>query len=226
MGQDVLTADKKTKIVIRFSGDSGDGIQLTGDLFSSSSAIAGNDLTTIPDFPAEIRAPQGSISGVSSFQVQFGGTPVYTPGDQVDVLVVMNPAALKANLNQIKPGGTIVADKDNFNSKYLKKANYETNPLEDNSLSGYKVVAAPISTLTKESLKDLGMEMKAMLRSKNMFALGIVYYMFSRPLDNTFKTIEDKFKSKPKIVEANKRALQAGYNYADNTEVLDRKSVV
>lgn len=226
MAEDILTADKKTKIVIRFSGDSGDGIQLTGDLFSSSSAIAGNDLTTVPDFPAEIRAPQGSISGVSSFQVQFGGTPVYTPGDQVDVLVVMNPAALKANLNQIKSGGTIIADKDNFNRKYLKKANYESNPLEDNSLSGYKVVAAPISTLTKESLKDLGMDMKAMLRSKNMFALGIVYYMFSRPLENTFKIIEEKFKSKPKVIEANKRALQAGYNYADNTEVLGPSIII
>lgn len=160
------------KVVVRFSGDSGDGIQLTGDMFSQSSGIAGNDLTTIPDFPAEIRAPQGSIGGVSSFQIQIGGTEIYTPGDAADVLVVLNPAALAANLGYLKPGGTIIADRDTFIPKNLKKAGYDGNPLEDETLEEYQVIRAPATSLTREALKDLGLENQAMNRSRNMFALG------------------------------------------------------
>lgn len=202
-------------------------MQLTGELFSQSSAVAGHDLATVPDFPAEIRAPQGSIEGVSSFQVQLGGTEIYTPGDQVDVLVVMNPAALKTNLKQLKPGGTIIADKDSFTTKYLKKAGYEENPLEDQDLQiEYHVVQAPITSMTKESLKDLQMDMQSMLRSKNMFALGVILFFFRRELDNTVRFLENKFSRKPNIAEANKRALQAGYNFAETTELLGPSVVI
>lgn len=225
MSHSTLAPEMK-KVVIRFSGDSGDGMQLTGDMFSQSSGIAGNDLTTIPDFPAEIRAPQGSIGGVSSFQIQIGGTEIYTPGDNVDVLVVMNPAALAANLSLLKPGGTIIADKDAFNTKNLKKANYETNPLEDDSLAEYHVIQAPATSLTKEALKGLGLETAAMARSKNMFALGVVLYMFSRPIKNTIEFIEKKFYKKPVLVEANKLAIEAGFNFAESTEVSGRAVVI
>ncbi len=207
------------KAVVRFSGDSGDGMQLTGDLFSQASGTAGNDLTTIPDFPAEIRAPQGSISGVSSFQIQVGGTEIYTPGDQVDVLIVMNPAALAANLPFLKKGGTIIADLDNFNPKYLKKAGYDENPLEDGSLDGYRIIAVPATSMTKEALKDMGLEMKVMTRSKNMFALGLLYHLFNRPLEPTIEFFEKKFGKKPELAEANKRALKAGFNFAETREL-------
>ncbi|MDZ7717651.1 MAG: 2-oxoacid:acceptor oxidoreductase subunit alpha [Balneolaceae bacterium] len=219
MTETVLTPEMK-KVVVRFSGDSGDGMQLTGDMFSQSSGIAGNDLTTIPDFPAEIRAPQGSIGGVSSFQIQIGGTEIYTPGDDVDVLVVMNPAALAANLKFLKSGGVIIADKDNFNSRNLKKANFDENPLEDSTLKDYFVIEAPATSLTKEALKNLGLKMNEITRSKNMFALGVVLYLFSRPLDKTIDFIEKKFIKKPTLVEANKLALNAGYNFAHSTELI------
>jgi 2-oxoglutarate/2-oxoacid ferredoxin oxidoreductase subunit alpha len=225
MADNILTPEMR-KVVVRFSGDSGDGMQLTGDMFSQSSGIAGNDLTTIPDFPAEIRAPQGTIGGVSSFQIQIGGTEIYTPGDSVDVLVVMNPAALAANLSILKPGGTIIADVDAFTAKNLKKADYENNPLEDDSLNEFHVIHAPATSLTKEALKDLGLEMQAMTRSKNMFALGVVLYMFSRPLENTIKFIEKKFGHKPILAEANKLAIEAGYNFAESTEVFGRAIVI
>lgn len=214
-----------TKVVVRFSGDSGDGIQLTGDMFSQSSGIAGNDLTTIPDFPAEIRAPQGSIGGVSSFQIQIGGTEIYTPGDAADVLVVLNPAALAANLNYVKPGGTIIADRDTFIPKNLKKAGYESNPLDDDSLEEYQVIRAPATSLTREALKDLGLENQAISRSRNMFALGAILFLFSRPLMKTVQFIERKFSGKPSVIQANIRALEAGYNFAHSTE-LSGSSVV
>lgn len=219
MADNVLSPEMR-KVVIRFSGDSGDGMQLTGDMFSQSSGIAGNDLTTIPDFPAEIRAPQGSIGGVSSFQIQIGGTEIYTPGDDVDVLVVMNPAALAANLKFLKSGGTIVADKDNFTSKNLKKADFEENPLEDGSLSDYNVIRTPATSLTKEALSELNLDTQSVTRSKNMFALGVVQYMFSRPLDSTIKFIEKKFSKKPELIEANIKALRVGYNFAETTELI------
>ncbi|MBD3616228.1 MAG: 2-oxoacid:acceptor oxidoreductase subunit alpha [Gracilimonas sp.] len=219
MAESVLTSEMR-KVVVRFSGDSGDGMQLTGDMFSQSSGIAGNDLTTIPDFPAEIRAPQGSIGGVSSFQIQIGGTEIYTPGDVVDVLVAMNPAALAANLGFLKPGGTIIVDEDNFTSKNLKKADYESNPLDDETLEDFQVIRAPATSMTKEALKDLGLEMQAITRSKNMFALGLVLNLFSRPIEKTVEFIEKKFNKKPALVEANKKALNAGYNFAESTEVI------
>lgn len=214
------------KAVVRFSGDSGDGMQLTGDIFSQSSGSAGNDLTTIPDFPAEIRAPQGSISGVSSFQIQIGGTEVYTPGDSVDVLVALNPAALAGNLKYLKPGGTIIADRDSFNKKFLKKADYEENPLDDGSLHDYQVLAAPATSLTKEALKDMELDMKSVTRSKNMFALGIVYHLFNRPMEPTIDFLEKKFKGKPDVIQANMRALKAGYYYAESTDVLPASIVI
>jgi 2-oxoglutarate ferredoxin oxidoreductase subunit alpha len=225
MTNDVLSPTMR-KVVVRFSGDSGDGMQLTGDMFSQASGSAGNDLTTTPDFPAEIRAPQGSVGGVSSFQVQIGETEVSTPGDKVDVLVVMNPAALAANLEFLKPGGTIIADKDSFNRRYLKKANYDENPLEDGSLAEYKVIAAPATSMTKEALKDLGLEMAAMTRSKNMFALGMVFFLFSRPLDKPIAFIKKKFGKKPNLAEANILALKAGYSFAESIDIMAPSVVI
>lgn len=214
------------KVVVRFSGDSGDGMQLTGDMFSQSSGQEGLDLTSTPDFPAEIRAPQGSIGGVSSFQIQIGGTEIYTPGDQVDVLVAMNPAALKANINKLKPGGTIIADLDSFNPRNLKKAEYDSNPLEDDSLDDFHVIKAPATSLTKSALKDLGLENQAMTRSKNMFALGIIAYIFTRPLEKLKALIDDKFSSKPVLAEANKLALETGYNFSESTELFGASIVI
>jgi len=214
MSEHVLEKEMR-KVVVRFSGDSGDGMQLTGDMFSQSSGQEGLDLTTTPDFPAEIRAPQGSIGGVSSFQIQIGGTEIYTPGDQVDVLVVMNPAALKANISMLKPGGTIIADMDSFSPRNLKKAEYE-----------YHVIQAPATSLTKSALKDLGLENQAMSRSKNMFALGIVTYIFSRPLEKVKTLIDNKFGNKPTIAEANKLALEAGFNFSESTELFSASIVI
>lgn len=224
---ELVETNNMRKAVIRFSGDSGDGMQLTGELFSQSSAIAGHDLATIPDFPAEIRAPQGSLEGVSSFQVQLGGIEIYTPGDQVDVLIAMNPAAFKTNLKHLKPGGTIIADVDNFSKKNLKKASYEDNPLSDEELrKEYHIVEAPVTSMTKEALKHLEMDMQSMMRSKNMMALGIVLYFFRRSIDNTITFLQNKFKNKPKVAEANVEALKAGYNFAESTELLGPSVVI
>src|SRR6056297_970313 len=220
MSENSVVSERK-KMVIRFSGDSGDGMQLTGDLFSQASGLAGNDLTTIPDYPAEIRAPQGTIGGVSSFQVQVGGTEIYTPGDKVDVLVVMNPAALAANLSFLKGGGTIIADADNFTSRNLKKAEFDENPLTDGSLDEFHVIRAPAATLTSEALKDLGLDRKAIARSKNMFALGIVLYLFSRSTDDSVQFLEKKFGNKPTLLQANTLALEAGFSFAESVELQD-----
>jgi len=205
---------EREEVVVRFSGDSGDGMQLTGTLFSYTSAIFGNDISTFPDYPSEIRAPQGTISGVSGFQVHFGHTEVYTPGDYCDVLVAMNPAALKANAKWMKPGGTIILDVDSCDEKNLRKAGYETNdPITEGKLGDYHIVKAPITTLTKESLKDMGLDNKSILRSKNMYALGLVYWLFDRPVDHTQEYIKKKFVKNPLIVEANLKVLDDGYNY-------------
>jgi 2-oxoglutarate ferredoxin oxidoreductase subunit alpha len=205
---------EKDEVVVRFSGDSGDGMQLTGTLFSYTSAIFGNDISTFPDYPSEIRAPQGTIGGVSGFQVHFGHSEVYTPGDYADVLVAMNPAALKANAKWMKPGGTIIIDSDSFDEKNLKKAGYKTDdPITEDKLGDYNVIKAPITTMTRESLKDMGLDNKSILRSKNMFALGLVYWLFNRPLEHTKEYIRKKFKKKPVIVDANIKVLEAGYNY-------------
>ena len=205
---------EKEEVVVRFSGDSGDGMQLTGSLFSFSSAIYGNDISTFPDFPAEIRAPQGTIGGVSGYQVHFGHSEVYTPGDNADVLVAMNPAALKANLEWLKPGATIILDVDTFDEKNMKKAGYQTDdPIQEDKLGSYNIIKAPITTLTRESLKNMGLDNKTILRSKNMYALGLVFWLFNRPLENTEEILQEKFSHKPKIAEANIRVLEAGYNY-------------
>ena len=206
--------------VVRFAGDSGDGMQLTGGLFSDSTAFAGNDFATFPDYPAEIRAPQGTVSGVSGFQIHFGHSDIHTSGDQADVLVAMNPASLKANLKWVKPHGIVIVDTDAFTDKNLQKAGYETNPLEDGTLNGYTVVQAPITTLTKEAVKHLNLDNKSAMKSKNMFALGIVYYLFNRDYTKTFSFFEEKFKKNPLVVEANKTVLKEGFNYAETIELF------
>nr|MQY79095.1 2-oxoacid:acceptor oxidoreductase subunit alpha [Bacteroidota bacterium] len=208
------------EVSIRFSGDSGDGMQLTGTLFSNTAALFGNDLSTFPDYPSEIRAPQGTVGGVSGFQVHVGHSQINTPGDYADVLVAMNPAALKANAKWIKTGGIIILDKDNFDEKGFSKAGYTDDPLKAEKLGRFNVIDAPITSLTKEAIKDLGLDNKSAVRTKNMFALGMVFYLFNRTLDYTFDFFEIKFKKRPLIIEANKRVLKAGYNYAETIEAL------
>jgi len=208
------------KISVRFSGDSGDGMQLTGNLFSQTSAVFGNDISTFPDFPADIRAPQGTVGGVSGFQVNFG-QGVATPGDYTDVLVAMNPAALKANARFVKPGGTIIVDADSFDAKGLAKAGYKTeDAISEDKLEGFNIIESPISSLTRESVKDLNMDNKSVLRSKNMFALGLVYWLFNRPIEHTQDFIKKKFGKKPLVMEANLRVLQAGFDFGHNIHAM------
>lgn len=209
-------------VVIRFCGDSGDGMQLTGTLFADASALYGNEISTFPDYPAEIRAPQGTVSGVSGFQVHFGSEGVNTPGDFCDVLVAMNPAALKANAKWAKPTATIIVDVDSFNEAGLKKAGFATDdPATELHIEDRNIIWAPITSLTKESLADSGLDPKSILRSKNMFTLGMCFYMFNRPLDYTYAYLEKKFgKKKPQLVEPNKKVLFDGYNYAANIQAI------
>ena len=207
-------------VVIRFAGDSGDGMQLTGNLFSDSTALAGNDFATFPDYPGEIRPPQGTVSGVSGFQVHFGHKPVHTTGDLCDVLVAMNPASIKANMRWLKPGTTIIFDIDSMNDKALEKAGYTSDPTQDDTLSQYKVVKAPITSMTLEALKDFGWDRKAMLKSKNMFALGIVMYLFNRDITLLNAYFNNKFKNKPEVIKANQTVVAAGYSYADTMEIF------
>jgi len=214
------------KVVIKFAGDSGDGMQLTGTQFTDTSALLGNDLATFPDFPAEIRAPQGTVPGVSGFQVHIGNTEINTPGDIADVLVAMNPAALKANKNSIKKGGTIIVNIDSFEKRDLEKAGYETSPLEDSSFDGFNIVESPITSLTRESLKDSGLDSKGIGRCKNMFALGIVYWLFNRPMESTESFLKKKFKSKPEIITANTKVLHDGYNYAETIQAFSSSYTV
>jgi 2-oxoglutarate/2-oxoacid ferredoxin oxidoreductase subunit alpha len=208
------------QVVIKFAGDSGDGMQLTGTQFSNTAAFIGNDLATFPDFPAEIRAPQGTVAGVSGFKIQFGSNRIFSPGDEADILIAMNPAALLANIDWIRDRGTIIVDSDNFKIKDFEKAGYKSNPLEDGTLAGYNVIEAPITKLTKDSVADCDIENKFRSRSKNMFALGIVYWLFSRPLTITEDFLDAKFNKIPEIAKANKQALKAGYNYALTVELL------
>ncbi|UMB59940.1 2-oxoacid:acceptor oxidoreductase subunit alpha [Lutibacter sp. A80] len=208
-------------VIIRFVGDSGDGMQLTGTQFSDTSAMFGNDIATFPNYPAEIRAPQGSLYGVSGFQVHIGSVEISTPGDKVDLLVAMNPAGLKTNLHAVKPGHTIIVDTDAFTKKNLEKALYDKNPLEDGSLDNYRVIQVAMSSLTKEALKDIkGLDNKSITRSKNMFALGMVYWMYHRSVSHTTDFFNKKFKSKPQIVEANTKVLNAGYFFAETLELI------
>jgi 2-oxoglutarate/2-oxoacid ferredoxin oxidoreductase subunit alpha len=215
--------EERDSVVVKFVGDSGDGMQLSGGLFSETAAEAGNDLATFPDFPAEIRAPQNTVPGVSGFQIHLGSEKIYTTGDLCDVIVMMNPASLKANLKWAKIGATLLLDTDAFEPKAIEKAGYKHNPLNQKVLQKYNVVKAPITTLTKESLKDFEVDNKTASRSKNMFALGMLYYIFSRPLEPAFKFFDKKFEKKKHLAEINKVVLQAGYNYADTVEAIESR---
>ncbi len=218
MAQDKI---EKDSVTIRFAGDSGDGMQLTGTQFTDSSAIFGNDVSTFPDYPAEIRAPAGSVAGVSGFQIQLANRDIFTPGDRADCLFAMNPAALKSCLGDLDPEGVIVANSDSFAAANLKKAGYVTNPLEDGSLAGYQVHQVPITTLTVNATAEVpGITRKDQERCKNFFALGLAYWIFDRPLDTSMAWIEKKFAKNPAVLEANKRAMLAGYNFGDTTEVF------
>ena len=213
-------ATKKESVVIRFAGDSGDGIQLTGSQFTTTSALLGNDVATFPDYPAEIRAPQGTLPGVSGFQMQFSSHDIFTPGDDPDVLVAMNAAALKVNLPRLHKGRILLINTDGMEGGSLAKAGYETSPLEDGSLDGYRTIPVPITTLTLKALKDSPLPSRARQRSKNFYALGVLYWLFSRPLEPTEHWIREKFSGKPDVMEANLTALHAGYSYADASELF------
>jgi 2-oxoglutarate ferredoxin oxidoreductase subunit alpha len=210
--------EERDNVVIRFAGDSGDGMQLTGMQFTTESAFAGNDIGTLPDFPAEIRAPAGTLAGVSGFQLNFSSREVYTPGDNPDVLVVMNPAALKVNLGDLQRGGILIADQDGFDAGNLKKAGYAANPLEDGSLRDYQVLVVDMTGMTLKVLEDLKLSNKIASRCKNFFALGLCSWLYSRPIEPTLKWIQDKFKKTPELIEANSRVLKAGFNYGETTE--------
>ena len=209
-------------VVIKFAGDSGDGMQLTGSQFTNNTALLGIDLATFPDFPAEIRAPQGTLPGVSGFQLRFSSDRVFTPGDACDVLVAMNAAALKVNLKALKKGGKIIANTDGFDAKNLRLANYPegVNPLEDGSLTNYEVFKMDVTKMTREALKDVTLGMKEKDRAKNMFVLGFLYWMYGREMENTINFIKEKFSKKPDIMNSNIAVLQAGYNYGDTTETF------
>jgi len=209
-----------SEVTVRFAGDSGDGMQLTGSQFMETTAAVGNDLSTLPDFPAEIRAPAGTLAGVSGYQLHFSSTDIQTPGDSPDVLVVMNPAALKVNMRDLKPHATIIANSSAFDAKNLKLANYDTNPLEDGSLAAYNVVPVDLTQLTMAALKDMSLSPREKEKCKNFFALGLLYWIYNRPLEHSLHWLEGKFGKKPDILEANKRALIAGHNYGDTTEIF------
>lgn len=209
-------------VVIKFAGDSGDGMQLTGSQFTNNTALIGNDLSTFPDFPAEIRAPQGTVPGVSGYQLHFSSNRIFTPGDSCDVLVAMNAAALKVNLKSLKKGGIIIANTDGFDSKNLRLANYPdgVNPIEDGSLEGYELHKIDITKLTREALKDIQMGVKEKDRAKNMFVLGFLYWLYNRDMQSTFSFLHDKFGKKPDLLQSNIKAIQAGYNYGDTVEAF------
>jgi 2-oxoglutarate ferredoxin oxidoreductase subunit alpha len=212
--------EEKSSIVIRFAGDSGDGMQVAGMQFTNESALAGNDLSTLPDFPAEIRAPAGTLAGVSGFQLNFSSREVFTPGDDLDVLVAMNPAALKANVGDLRPNGILIADSEAFSDANLKKADYASNPLTDRSLDRFQVFPIDIAKLAAATLKDLNLSARVVNRCKNFFALGLTSWMFHRPVETSEKWIRQRFKKTPELVEANVRVLKAGYNFGETTEIF------
>ena len=215
-----IVPEKLGEVVIRFAGDSGDGMQLTGSQFTNTSALIGNDLSTLPDFPAEIRAPAGTLPGVSAFQVRIADHDIHTPGDAPDVLVAMNPAALKKELKDLKPNGILIANTDEFDERNLARCGQTTNPLEDGSLAGYRLFQVPLTTMTRRTLEGSGLDTKSMDRCKNMFALGMCYWLFSRPLENTIGYLEKQFAKKPHLAEANIKVLRAGWNFCDITELF------
>ncbi|GAO42888.1 2-oxoacid:acceptor oxidoreductase subunit alpha [Flavihumibacter petaseus] len=217
-----------SEVVIKFAGDSGDGMQLTGTQFTNNTALLGIDLATFPDFPAEIRAPQGTIPGVSGYQLRFSSDRIYTPGDECDVLVAMNAAALKTNLKALKKGGKIIANTDGFDAKNLRLANYPegVNPIEDNSLTNYEVIRMDVTKMTREALKEFTLGTKEKDRAKNMFVLGFLYWMYNRDMASSIQFLKDKFGKKPELLDSNIKALQAGYNYGDTTETFTTRYTV
>jgi 2-oxoglutarate ferredoxin oxidoreductase subunit alpha len=214
------TVQEKERVVIRFAGDSGDGMQLTGDRFTNATAVLGNDLATLPDFPAEIRAPAGTVHGVSAFQIQFASRDIMTPGDHPNVLVAMNPAALKAELASVEKGGTIIVNEDAFIQRNLDKAGYTSNPLDDGTLEGFQIFRVPMTSITVRAVEELGLSRKEAERSKNMFALGLVSWMYGRPVDVTINWLQKKFGDKPQVFDANVAAFKAGYNFGETTELF------
>src|SRR5436309_3400174 len=219
MAKQAKPVEQVDSVIVRFAGDSGDGMQLTGGRFTSETAVLGNDLSTLPDFPAEIRAPAGSLPGVSGFQVHFADHDILTPGDAPSVLVAMNPAALKTNLGDLPRGGTLILDQDTFTERNLAKAGYDANPLEDGSLDGYSLHTVPLTTMTLEATKDVeGVTKREAERAKNMFALGLMSWLYHRPTQHTVAFLERKFAKRPEIAETNKRAFQAGYAFGETTE--------
>ena len=205
---------------VRFAGDSGDGMQLAGTQLTNTSALAGNDVATFPDFPAEIRAPRGTLAGVSGFQIHFAASDIFTPGDELDALIAMNPAALKTNLGDLEPNGILIVDQDVFDKKGIGQAGYATDPTEDGSLDGYQLFKVPITSLTRKAVDGLGLSVKLADRCRNFFAMGLVYWLYGRELDTTQRFIESKFGTKPNIAEANIRSLKAGYNFGETTDAF------
>jgi 2-oxoglutarate/2-oxoacid ferredoxin oxidoreductase subunit alpha len=213
--------EEKERVVVRFAGDSGDGMQLAGNRFSAATALIGNDLVTLPDFPAEIRAPAGSLAGVSAFQIHFASRDILTPGGQPNVLVAMNPAALKVNLPELEGGGIVLVNEDGFTDPNLRKANYDSNPLDDGTLDDYQVYRVPMTSMTVRATEGIdGITSRNAARSKNLFALGLVSWMYSRPTDVTLRWVEEKFASKPEVMQANLAAFRAGYNFGETAELL------
>lgn len=224
MSENDFIIEERDAVVIRFAGDSGDGMQLTGTQFTNTSAVFGNDVSTMPDFPAEIRAPAGTLAGVSGFQVNFSNSDILTPGDAAQILVAMNPAALKASLSDVEPHGTIIVNTDAFTQTNLRKAGYDQDPLHDGSLREYHVVEVPMTTLNREALKDIeGLSTKEKDRSQNFFALGLAFWMFDRPLDVTLDWVKKKFAKTPALMEANTRSLQTGYNFGDTSRIFQQR---
>ena len=217
------SAETLDRLVIRFAGDSGDGMQLTGDRFTSVSASFGNDLSTFPDFPAEIRAPAGTVNGVSSFQVQISDHDITTPGDEPTVLIAMNPAALKADLQRLEQGGTLIVNTDAFDERNLEKAEYASNPLDDGTVTGYRVLRVPMTSLTKDACEPHGVKPRDAERSKNFFALGLVSFMYSRPTEPTLEWISEKFAKNEQVVAANTAAFKAGFNFGETTEMVGQR---
>jgi 2-oxoglutarate ferredoxin oxidoreductase subunit alpha len=205
---------------VRFCGDSGDGMQLAGTQLTNTSALAGNDIATFPDFPAEIRAPRGTKAGVSGFQIRFAATEIFTPGDQVDALVAMNPAALATNLGDLVPGGVLIVNKDAFDEKGLAQAGYTTSPIDDGSLDGYQLFPVEMTRLTRLAVEGLGLGQKESDRCRNFYAMGLVFWLYDRSLEPTLRYIDDKFGKHPAVAEANRRALHAGYNYGETTDAM------
>src|SRR3954447_15072312 len=215
------TVEERERVVVRFAGDSGDGMQLTGERFTSASAVLGNDLATLPDFPAEIRAPTGTLFGVSAFQVQISDHDIRTPGDVPSVLVAMNPAALRNELDKLEPGGTIILNTDAFVERDLAKAGYAFDPRDDGSLNGYRVIPIPMTELTKEAVKPAGVKPRDAERSKNLFALGVISWMYSRPLEPTIDWLKGRFGKNPQVLEANTLAFQPGHAFGETAELAD-----